>query len=127
MPNNKKKKRKAKSAGTRQRSAAEINQALVDASMHNVLSSNDANVMSAQAAIDAGADVDSARDGLSCLMFASIQGYAKMVALLLNAGADTETKGEKGATALFVAAEHGHAKCIELLLNAGADKEARGE
>jgi hypothetical protein len=34
--------------------------------------SSDANVMSAQAAIDAGADVNYAHDGLSCLMFASI-------------------------------------------------------
>jgi hypothetical protein len=71
MPN-KKGKRKAKAAAIRQRSVAEINEALLYASQFNILTSNDARGMSAQAAIDAGADVNYSRGDMSCLMVASL-------------------------------------------------------
>jgi ankyrin repeat protein len=127
MPN-KKGKRKAEAARTRQLSqlsVTEINQALHHASEFNVVSSNDAKVMSAQAAIDAGADVNYSRNDCSCLMEASLHRHAKIVALLLNAGAEKDAKNENGFTALFAAVQNSHAKCIELLLNAGADKETK--
>jgi hypothetical protein len=123
MPN-KKGKRKAKAAAKRQRSVVEVNEALLSASKFNIISSNDDTVMSGQAAIAAGANVNYSRDGLSCLISACFHDHAKMVAMLLNAGADKDAKDEKGFTALLVAAENGHAKCIKLLLNAGADKNA---
>jgi ankyrin repeat protein len=125
MPN-KKGNRKAEAARTRQRSVAEINEALLYASRFNVVSSNDARGMSAQAAIDAGADVIYSRDGLSCLMIASGLGHAVIVALLLNASADKDANSKEGFTALVVAAQKGTANCVQLLLNAGADKEAKG-
>jgi ankyrin repeat protein len=85
--------------------------------------------MSAQDAIDAGADVNYSHDNKTCLAVASYQGHAKMVALLLNAGADKEAKTEDGFTALLVAIqnghENGHALCVEHLLNAGADPNAK--
>jgi ankyrin repeat protein len=124
MPN-KKAKRKAKSAAKRQRSVVKINEALLHASHFNTISSNDANVISARAAIDAGADINYSRDGWSCLMRASFRGHAKMVAMLLNAGAEKEAKGAAGFTPLLAAAEKGHAECIKLLLNAEADLEAK--
>jgi ankyrin repeat protein len=127
MPN-KKRKREAKPAPparTQRRSAAELDEALLYAATHNVLSSNDANVMSAQAAIAAGADVNYSHNGRSCLIQASVRGHVEIVALLLNAGADKDAKGVNGFTALLMAAKNGHAKCIELLLNDGADKEAK--
>jgi ankyrin repeat protein len=97
--------------------------------MHQCTASNDANVMSAQAAIDAGADVNYLHGGFSCLMVASLHGNAKIVALLLNAGADNagadkEAKGLNDATALLMTVQNGHAGCMELL-NAGANKEAK--
>jgi ankyrin repeat protein len=80
--------------------------------------------MSANAAIDVGADVNYSNDGESCLVIASYYGYAKMVTLLLHAGANKETKGEDGFTTLSAAAQDGHAECVQLLLNAGADADA---
>jgi ankyrin repeat protein len=103
----------------RRRRAAEINSALWNA--------DDADVMSAQAAIAAGADVNYSVGSFSCLTIASTQGYAKIVALLLNAGANKEAKDHNGATALFAAATKGHAECIDMLLNAGADVNATND
>jgi ankyrin repeat protein len=103
-----------------------VNQELYFASQDNVLSSSDANVMSAQAAIDAGADVNYSFNCTSCLMVASYQGHAQMVALLLNASANKEAKGEHGATVLLLSAQKGYAECVDSLLNAGANKEAKG-
>jgi ankyrin repeat protein len=123
MPN-KTGKCKAKAAGIRQRSVKEINKALLHASQFNIVTSNDANVLSAQAAIDAGADVNYSEDGVSCLMVASALGCVKIIVLLLNGGADTEANNEVGDTALTVAAQGGKADSIQLLLNAGADIEA---
>jgi ankyrin repeat protein len=125
MPNKKRKRVEAEAARTQQRSTAEISQALHYAAVHNVLSSNDVNVMSAHAAIAAGADVNYSRDGLSCLMQASLRGRAEIVAILLNAGADKEVRNDRGFTALWMAVENGHTECLQLLLNAGADKEAK--
>jgi ankyrin repeat protein len=58
-------------------------------------------------------------------MKASFHGHAKMVALLLNAGANKDAKDKGGFTALLVAAQNGQAACLQLLLDAGADKEAK--
>jgi hypothetical protein len=123
MPN-KKGKRKAKAAAKRQRSAAEINEALQYASMHNIVSSNDANVMSAQAAIAAGANVNYSLNDWSCLMTASFHGHAEMVAMLLNAGADKDVTTGDNSTALMMAAQNGHLECIKYLLEAGCDVHA---
>jgi ankyrin repeat protein len=125
MPNNKKRKRGAEAARTQRRSGEEISQALHYAAVHNVLSTNDVNVMSALAAIAAGADVNYSRDSWSCLMKASLRGHAEIVALLLNSGAETEARNGRGVTALLWAAQNGHAECLQLLLNAGADKDTR--
>jgi ankyrin repeat protein len=96
MPN-KKEKRKAKAAAAQKRSVAELNEALLHASECNIVSSNDAKVMSAQAAIAAGADVNYSRDDRSCLMEASFSGHAEMVALLLSAGAERTQKEKMAA------------------------------
>jgi ankyrin repeat protein len=89
------------------------------------VSSNDANVMSGQAAIAAGANANYSRDDWSCLISASFYGHAEMVAMLLNAGADKNAKVASGFTPLFAATEKGHAECLQLLLDAGADKEVK--
>jgi ankyrin repeat protein len=131
MPNKKGKRKAAKvakAAGARQRmSAAESNEALVIAMTNNILLSGDARGMRAQAAIDAGADVNNLQDNWSGLKMASFQGHAAIVALLLNAGADTEAKHEYGNTALLVVVHQGHTECLKLLLKADADTEAADE
>ena len=54
-------------------------------------------------------------------------GYARVVSLLLDAGANKDTTDEEseyGDTALIVAACRGHTAVVEVLLKAGANKEA---
>jgi ankyrin repeat protein len=85
----------------------------------------DGRVMSVQAAIAAGADVNYSHDGWSCLSIAASKGYHKIIELLLTAGADKEAKELDGHTALIIAAQQGYDKCVEQLLTAGADKESK--
>jgi hypothetical protein len=99
-----------------------VNAAVIDPALWNAC---DVGIMmSVQAAIAAGADVNYSHDGWSCLSIAAFKGYHKIVELLLTAGADKEAKQIDGFTALVIAAEKGHDECVVLLLTAGADKDA---
>lgn len=55
------------------------------------------------------------------LMVAADKGNPGMVSCLLAAGANVETKNNKGMTALMLAAEHGYADVVNLLLESGAE------
>jgi ankyrin repeat protein len=124
MPN-KKGKRKAKSAATKSVSVADANLTLWNACANGILSSNDANVMSVQAAIAAGADVNYSYEGKSCLSIAAANGHNEVVSLLITAGVNKEAKQNGGVTALIIAAATDQGKCVDVLLTAGADKEAK--
>ena len=65
----------------------------------------------------------------SALISATISGYPKFVALLLQAGADVEVRDPVGMTALAWAAkvDPGHSRIVELLLAEGADPEVACE
>jgi hypothetical protein len=72
---------KAASAGL---SVAEINTNLWNACYRGILSLNDANVMSVQAAIAAGADVNYSQNGVSCLGAAAAYGHHEIVGHLIT-------------------------------------------
>jgi hypothetical protein len=114
-------------AGTPTLSVKEISDKLWYACHDIVVSSNDPNVMSVQAAIAAGADVNYSPEGMSCLSVAAGEGYHEIVGLLLTTGAaDMEAKSaQRDCTALHFAASLGYTQCVELLATAGADKEAK--
>lgn len=59
------------------------------------------------------------------LLHAIKQGYKKVVELLLEKGADMETRDKHGRTSLWWAIEHGHEILVQLLLAKGADMEAK--
>jgi hypothetical protein len=63
-----------------------------------------------------------ATEVLKCAMNA---GYEVVVELLLEKGADFETKAGSGQTPLSWAAENGHATVVKLLLEKGADLEIK--
>jgi ankyrin repeat protein len=121
------KQRKAvQAASARSRlSVAAISANLWTACRTGILSSNNASVMSVQAAIAAGADVNHLQSGASCLSIAAAHGHNEIVGFLITAGADIEAKLVLDFTALIVAAQCGHDKSVELLLAAGANKEAK--
>jgi ankyrin repeat protein len=52
-------------------------------------------------------------------------GHAKVVRLLLRAGAKAHAPEDEGQTALTIAAEGGHMEVARLLLEAGADRSYR--
>jgi ankyrin repeat protein len=107
-------------------SVAERNTKLWNACARSILSSsNNANMMSVQEAIAAGADVNYLHGGISCLCIAAKQVDHEMAGLLLAAGADKDAKVQEGFTALIIAAQNGNDKIVELLLTAGVDKEAK--
>lgn len=56
---------------------------------------------------------------------AARRGDAKLVAALLDKGADVNAKFRYGTTALFKAAERGHTEVVKLLLARGADASIR--
>ena len=60
-------------------------------------------------------------DGLTPLAYASQNGYADVVKLLLAKGADPTSGGNDGLTPLHRAAKKGHAAAVRLLLGAGVD------
>ncbi len=62
--------------------------------------------------------------GLTPLMIASLQGYSRIVRILLNKGASASLVGQDRYTSLHYAALQGHPAVIELLLAAGCDLEA---
>ena len=71
----------------------------------------------------AGAGVD-AREGWrgqTALMWAAAEGHAEVVAPLVAAGADVNTRSDEGFTPLAFAVRAGHADTVEALVQAGAD------
>ena len=60
------------------------------------------------------------------LVAASFDGNARILKLLLDAGADHGLAGSDGGTALNVAASCGRLECVQLLLAAGADAKKAG-
>ena len=58
-------------------------------------------------------------------MHASSRGYAEIVRLLIEAGADPDFRPEGGMTPLMCAASRGYAEVVGLLLDAGADKDLK--
>jgi ankyrin repeat protein len=116
---------KAAALASRLNSVAAINANLWTSCRDGIVSSNDANVMSVQAAIAAGADVNYSLNSRSCLSIAVLRGHQAVVDLLITAGVDKEAKSPNGFTPLVTAAEMGHNKCVDLLLTAGANKDAK--
>ena len=57
----------------------------------------------------------------NALILAASRGHRSSVRLLIQAGADVNTRRRDGYTALMCAAENGHDDCVELLIRAGAD------
>ena len=73
-------------------------------------------------ALKYGADPNQTnQDGYTPLMFASHNGRAKIVELLLAHGVDINYANQDGETALTLASRHGHTEVVELLLAHGAD------
>lgn len=65
------------------------------------------------------------RSGLTALMYASSNGYLKIVEFLINNGADIEiTDNQYGETALFFAVRHNHVNVVKYLLSHGANSNA---
>ena len=54
-------------------------------------------------------------------MLAAERGYAEVVRLLVEAGADKDVASNRGNTALMLAALEGHAEVVRVLVEAGAD------
>lgn len=59
------------------------------------------------------------------LHVAALEGHARCLSILLDAGADMESRDQDGKTALLVAAEHGRWGSVELLLHRGAVVDAQ--
>jgi uncharacterized protein len=55
------------------------------------------------------------------LHVAAIRGDTRMIALLLDAGAEIDARGEHGHTPLNEAVGQGHVEAVRLLLSRGAD------
>jgi ankyrin repeat protein len=75
-------------------------------------------------ATEAGVSVDSRFPDTSqepVLIHAAQEGYARVVRVLLDAGAECNAVDLQGTTALLRAAQGGHLDCVQLLLAAGAD------
>ena len=61
------------------------------------------------------------------LIKAAANGYQRVMKLLVNAGADPNTRDENGKTPLDWAAEMEHQEAVKLLVEMGADPNARNE
>jgi ankyrin repeat protein len=84
----------------------------------------------AQALIDAGADVNARSDNdFSVLPIHSAVagGHDDVVAVLIGAGADVNARQRHGWTPLHGAAQNGSPASVERLLAAGADRAARND
>ena len=62
----------------------------------------------------------------SLLCFATREGYAKVVQLLLSNGADVNTSSEHYGRPLMQATKNGHSHIVQMLLDQGADMNAPG-
>ncbi len=83
----------------------------------------------ARCLIAAGADPDRRsldRFGMTPLMHAARANGAEMVVLLLESGADADTRDRYGSTALWWAAREGASDAADVLLAAQADRTTRG-
>jgi ankyrin repeat protein len=95
------------------------------------------------------------QDGWTACMVASHEGHAKVVDLLVDAGANKDAQNKvrennssclkvvdeliflrtvsisfvakTEATALYIASQNGHAAVVQVLVDAGADKDARNK
>ena len=78
-------------------------------------------------ALTDGADpnVQDPQSGSTMLSIAALMGHTKIVALLLEHGADVNAKSRDGGTALHAAAFLGRAETVKLLLEKGADTTLR--
>lgn len=74
-----------------------------------------------KAAVDLLAD-QSTEDLNRALLLASLQGNPAIARVLLEHGAEVDTKGDDGTTALMIAAHAGNIPLVKLLLEGGADK-----
>ena len=72
--------------------------------------------------LEAGADTEIKRDGLTPLGVAATRGHLDIATLLIEAGADKEASQFDGQTPLGIAAAKGHLEVVRLL-QAGADME----
>ena len=82
--------------------------------------------------LEKGAIVDLKENhrGLTPLLFASNEGYEKVVKLLLDKGAKVDLKNSDGLTALMVASFEGHETVLKILVEKGANvdlKENNGD
>ena len=87
--------------------------------------SDDVRLQCIQALLDAGASPNANKDDRAPLTYATAQGFAAIVRVLLAAGADPRfADSTSGWTALHAAASQGHVSCAIALIKAGADVEA---
>jgi hypothetical protein len=72
-----------------------------------------------RALIEAGADINKARDnGVTPLYIAAQQGHEAVVRALIEAGADVNKARDTGGTPLFTAALEGHTAIVQILRDA---------
>ena len=64
------------------------------------------------------------QDGQTSLMYASSNGYADAMEVLIKAGANLDARDKFGFTALMVAATTGEAEAIRILIASGAKPDA---
>lgn len=64
------------------------------------------------------------QSGFTPLHIACVYGHFELARLLIEAGAEIESKTKYGYTALHLAAQYGHKLIIELLLERGANPNA---
>jgi ankyrin repeat protein len=74
-----------------------------------------------------GSEVTESEYGQTPLMWAAENGHEAVVKLLLEKGAQLETKDEDGHTPLLYATENGHEAVVKLLLEKGAELETKDE
>ncbi|MEW6358817.1 MAG: ankyrin repeat domain-containing protein [Planctomycetota bacterium] len=67
------------------------------------------------------------KDGLTLLHAAALQGYAHLVALFAQMGANVNAMGARRETPLHLAAMQGHTEVARILIEHGADVNARGQ
>src|SRR5262245_28033511 len=72
-------------------------------------------------------DASLGADDVTALIAAANLGNTALIALLLQAGADVDTRSESGWTPLMRACDTGALEAAQLLLDAGADVNARND
>jgi hypothetical protein len=88
-------------------------------------------VDAAQLLISRGANVNykteggkSCMSGINCMQLASMRGNVRMLAILIEAGANVNETDDRGATPVMWAANRGHVDALRLLLERGANINA---